>query len=55
MMSIIVYGIVFIVLLSYAEPSMSGRQIIGYSLILGFFAGLINNIERVLRELFEKK
>ncbi len=55
MMSIIVYSIVFIALLSYAEPSMSGRQIIGYSLILGFFAGLINNIERVLRELFEKK
>ena len=24
-------------------------------LILGFFAGMINNIERVLRELFDKK
>ena len=31
------------------------KQIIGYSLILGFFAGLINNIERVLRELFKNK
>ena len=53
--SIIVYGIIFMVILQYAEPLMSGRQIIGYSLILGFFAGLINNIERVLRELFKTK
>lgn len=53
--SIIFYGIIFMVILQYAEPLMSGRQIIGYSLILGFFAGLINNIERVMKELFKKE
>jgi hypothetical protein len=47
--------VVFIIILLYAEPALTGRQIIGYSLILSFFAGLINNIERVLRELFKNK
>lgn len=55
LLSIIIYAIIFIALLLYAEPALSGRQVIGYSLILGFFAGLINNIERVLRELFKNK
>ncbi len=53
--SIVIYSVVFMVLLLYADSSLSGRQIISYSLILGFFAGMINNIERVLRELFDKK
>lgn len=55
LLSIIVYSVVFMVLLLYAEPSLSSHQIIGYSLILGFFAGLINNIERVFRELYDNK
>lgn len=55
MLSIIIYTVVFIIILFYAEPTLTDRQIIGYSLILGFFAGLINNIERVLRELFKNK
>lgn len=55
LLSIIIYAIIFIAILLYAEPALSGHQIIGYSLILGFFAGLINNIERVLRELFKNK
>lgn len=55
MLSIIIYTVVFIIILLYAEPALTGRQIIGYSLILGFFAGIINNIERVLRELFDKR
>ena len=54
LMSIFIYGVIFMVLLLYADSSLSGRQIVSYSLILGFFAGLINNIERVLRELFDK-
>lgn len=53
--SIVIYSVVFMVLLLYADSSLSGRQIISYSLILGFFAGMINNVERVLRELFDKK
>ena len=55
LMSIIIYGVIFLVLLVYSDSSLSGRQIVSYSLILGFFAGMINNIERVLRELFDKK
>lgn len=54
MLSIIIYTVMFIVILLYAEPALTGQQIIGYSLILGFFASLINNIERVLRGLFKK-
>lgn len=54
LMSIFIYGVIFMVLLLYADSSLSGKQIVSYSLILGFFAGLINNIERVLRELFDK-
>jgi hypothetical protein len=53
--SIVIYTLIFVVFLGYAEPDMSCRQVVGYSLILGFFAGSINNIERVLRELFDKK
>ena len=44
----------FILFLGIANPTLSTREYVGYALILGFFAGIINNIERVLRELFEK-
>lgn len=49
------YAAIFCLLLGIALPTLSTREYIGYSLILGFFAGLLNNVERVLRELFEKK
>lgn len=52
---ILVYALVFLFFLFIAIPKLSAREYIGYSLILGFFAGMINNIERVLRELFDKK
>lgn len=55
MLSIAIYTLLFGLILLYAEPSLSDRQLVGYSMILGFFAGLINNIERVLRELFNNK
>lgn len=54
-LGILVYAIVFILFLGIANPTLSAREYIGYALILGFFAGMINNIERVLRELFDKK
>lgn len=54
LMSVFFYGAIFLILLSFAEPPMTARQIAVCSLILGFFAGIINNIERVLRELFDK-
>lgn len=49
------YAAIFCLLLGIALPTLSTREYIGYSLILAFFAGLLNNLERVLRELFEKK
>lgn len=49
------YAAIFCLLLGIALPTLSTREYVGYSLILGFFAGLLNNLERVLRELFEKK
>ena len=55
MMGIAIYAIVFILLLGIAMPNLSTREYVGFGCILGFFAGLINNIERVLRELFDKK
>ena len=55
MIGIAVYAFVFLIFLFIANPDLSTRQYIGYSLILGFFAGSINNLERVLRELLGKK
>lgn len=55
MMGILIYAIVFILLLGIAMPTLSTREYIGFGCILGFFAGSINNVERVLRELFDKK
>ena len=49
------YAATFCLLLGIALPTLSTREYIGYSLILGFFAGLLNNLERVMRELFEKE
>lgn len=49
------YAAIFCLLLGIALPTLSTREYIGYSLILAFFAGLLNNLERVLRELFEKE
>ena len=49
--SIIIYAAVFSCFLVVAKF----YPIIGFSLVLGFFAGMLNNIERVLRELFDEK
>ncbi len=54
MLSIVIYTVVLVVILTIAVPNLSARELIGFSMILGFFAGAINNIERVLRELFDK-
>jgi len=55
MVSISLYGLMFCLLITIGGWKMETREIIAICLILGFFAGLINNIERVLRELFDKK
>ena len=52
---ILAYTLVFIVFIGIAMPNLTTREYVGFALILGFFAGMINNIERVLRELFDKK
>ena len=49
----LLYAAIFCLLLGIALPTLSTREYVGYSLILGFFAGLLNNIERVMRELFK--
>lgn len=49
------YAATFCLLLGIALPTLSTREYVGYSLILGFFAGLLNNLERVMRELFKKE
>lgn len=48
--SIIIYAAIFSCFLVVAKF----YPIIGFSLVLGFFAGMFNNIERVLRELFDE-
>lgn len=50
-----IYSLIFCILLGIAIPSLSTRGYVGYSLILGFFAALINNIEVVLKDLFKNK
>lgn len=54
-LGILIYTLMFILFLGIANPTLSTREYVGYALILGFFAGIINNIERVLRELFDKR
>ena len=53
-LGILIYTLMFILFLGIANPTLSTREYVGYALILGFFAGIINNIERVRREHFEK-
>ena len=55
MISWVIYSLLFCLLFCLAGWQYTTRELIALSLALGFFAGSINNIERVLRELFEKK
>jgi hypothetical protein len=55
MASWVIYSLLFCLLFCLAGWQYTTRELIALSLALGFFAGSINNIERVLRELFEKK
>ena len=55
MIGISTYALIFVVLLGIAVPTLSTREHFGFAYILGFFAGLINNLERVLRELLDKR
>lgn len=55
MASWVIYSLLFCLLFGLAGWQYTTRELIALSLALGFFAGSINNIERVLRELFEKK
>ena len=54
MAGLLLYSLLFCLLLGIANPTLSTREFVGYSLIFGFFAGLISNIERVMRELDKK-
>lgn len=55
MASWVIYSLLFCLLFGLAGWQYTTRELIALSLAIGFFAGSINNIERVLRELFEKK
>ena len=54
MASWVVYSLLFCLLFCLAGWQCTTRELIALSLALGLFAGSINNIERVLRELFER-
>ena len=49
------YSMTFCFLFGMAGLDLSAREIIAYSLMLGLVAGSINNIERVMRELFRRE
>ena len=49
------YSMIFCILLGVAGLELSTREAVAYSLILGLITGSINNLERVIRELFSKK
>lgn len=55
MISWLLYSMTFCFLLGVAGLDLSVREIIAYSLMLGLVVGSINNIERVMRELFKKE
>jgi len=49
------YSMTFCILLGVAGLQLSTREAVAYSLMLGLITGSINNLERVIRELFGKK
>lgn len=49
------YSTIFCFLLGVAGLELSTREAVAYSLMLGLITGSINNLERVIRELFGKK
>jgi len=49
LLDIFIYAIIFIFFLWIYNPNMSVREYIGLSLIIGFFAEMINNIDRTLK------
>lgn len=51
----VLYSTTFYILLRVAGLELSTREAVAYSLILGLITGSINNLERVIRELFSKK
>jgi len=55
LISWMLYSATFSLLFGVAELELSAREIIAYSLMLGLVTGSINNIERVMRELFKKE
>lgn len=55
LISWMLYSMTFCFLFIVAGLELSAREIIAYSLMLGLVVGSINNIERVMRELFRKE
>ena len=55
LISWMLYSMTFCFLFGVAGLDMPVRKIIAYSLMLGLVVGSINNIERVMRELFRKE
>lgn len=55
LMSWLLYSMTFCILLGVAGLQLSTREAVAYSLMLGLITGSINNLERVIRELFGKK
>lgn len=51
----VLYSTTFYILLRVAGLQLSTREAVAYSLMLGLVVGSINNIERVMRELFKKE
>ena len=55
LISWMLYSMTFCFLFVVAGLDLSAREIIAYSLMLGLVVGSINNIERVIRDLFKKE
>ena len=55
LISLMLYSMTFCILLGVTGLQLSTREAVAYSLMLGLITGSINNLERVIRELFGKK
>lgn len=55
MLSLVIYTVIFALLLWIFNPDFTLRQLFGIGAILGFFAGIINNLERVIREVHKNE
>ena len=53
-LSLVIYTVMFALFLWFFNPDFTLRQLFGLGMILGFFAGIINDLGRTIRKIHKK-